>query len=75
MVVILLLNVMGVLSVGVGALLDKLCMVFRRMCVWCSCDPSEHIDGPFIGFVYVCMSEVIFSFRSLESWIIDRLNS
>ena len=34
-VAILLLNVMEVLSVGGGALLDKPCMVFQRMCVLC----------------------------------------
>ena len=34
-VVILLLNVMEVLSMGGGALLDKPCMVFQRMCVLC----------------------------------------
>ena len=32
-VVILLLNVMEVLSVGGGALLDKPCSVFQRVCV------------------------------------------
>ena len=34
-VAILLLNVMEVFSVGVGALLDRPCMVFQRMCVLC----------------------------------------
>ena len=34
-VVILLLNVMAVFSVGGGALLDKPCMVFQRMCMLC----------------------------------------
>ena len=34
-VVILLLNVMGLFSVGGGALLDIPCMVFQRMCVLC----------------------------------------
>ena len=33
--VILLLNVMEVLSVVGGALLDRPCMVFQRMCVLC----------------------------------------
>ena len=32
---ILLLNVMDVFSVGRGALLDRPCMVFQRMCVLC----------------------------------------
>ena len=34
-VAILLLNVMDVFSVGGGALLDRTCMVFHRMCVLC----------------------------------------
>ena len=34
-VVILLLNVMEVFSVGGGALWDRPCMVFQRMCVLC----------------------------------------
>ena len=32
-VAVLLLNVMDVFSVGGGALLDRPCMVFHRMCV------------------------------------------
>ena len=32
-VAILMLNVMNVFSVGGGALLDRPCMVFQRMCV------------------------------------------
>ena len=32
-VAILLLNVMAVFSVGGGALLDRPCLVFQRMCV------------------------------------------
>ena len=34
-VAILLLNVMAVFSLGGGALLDRSCMVFQRMCVLC----------------------------------------
>ena len=34
-VIILLLNVMEVFSVAGGALLDRLCMVFQRMCMFC----------------------------------------
>ena len=34
-IAILLLNVMVVFSVGGGALLDRPCMVFQRMCVLC----------------------------------------
>ena len=35
MVAVLLLNVMDVFSVGGGALLDRPCMVFYRMCGLC----------------------------------------
>ena len=49
-VVILLLNVMEVLSVWVGALLD---IPFSKECVCCACDPSVHLDVLSIGFVYV----------------------
>ena len=41
MVIILLLNVMEVLIMGGGALLDRQCMVFQRMCVF-----SRDIDLP-----------------------------
>ena len=34
-VAILLLNVMDMFSVGGGALLDRACIVFQRMCVLC----------------------------------------
>ena len=34
-VAVLLLNVMDVFSLGGGALLDRQCMVFHRMCVLC----------------------------------------
>ena len=34
-VAVLLLNVMDVFSVGEGALLDRPCMVFQRICVLC----------------------------------------
>ena len=40
------------------------CMVFQIMCVLCLC--SVHLDVPSIGFSYVCISEVISSFRSLR---------
>ena len=52
MVVILLLNDMEVLSVGVGALVDKPCMVFKE-CVCCACDPSVHLGVPCVLFVFV----------------------
>ena len=35
MVAILLLNVMDVVCVGGGALMDRPCMVFQRVCVLC----------------------------------------
>ena len=52
----LLLNVMGVFSVGGGggALLDRPCMVFQK-CAYCPCDPSVHLSVPSIGFVYICV--------------------
>ena len=55
-VVILLLNVMGVLSVGTDALLDGLYMVFQRMCVLCLWSQCAYINVPSISFVcvYVC---------------------
>ena len=51
-VVILLLNVIEVFSVGGGALLDRPCMVFQRMCVLYLCS-SVRLSVPSIGFVYV----------------------
>ena len=52
----LLLNVMELLSVVGGALFDRPCMVFHRMCV-CTCGPSERLDAPSICFVcvFVCL--------------------
>ena len=47
-VAILLLNVMELFSVCGGALLDRPCMVFQRVC-----DPNERIRAPFICFVCV----------------------
>ena len=44
-VAILLLNVMNVFSVGGGALLDRPCMVFHRMCVLSP--ESAHTCGRF----------------------------
>ena len=55
---VLFLNVMDVFSVCGGALLDRPCMVFQRVCVLCS----------FHMFcLCFCMSEVISSFRSLRA--------
>ena len=52
----LLLNVMELLCVVGGSLLDTPCMVFHRMCVGCACGPSERLDAPSICFVcvFVC---------------------
>ena len=46
---------MKVFSVGGGALLDRSCMVFQRICV-CACNPSAHLSVPSMGFVrvFVC---------------------
>ena len=45
-----------VFSVCGGALLDRPCMVFQRVCVCCACDPNEHLSAPSICFVcvFVC---------------------
>ena len=59
-VAILLLNVMDVFGVCGGALLDRPCMVFQRVCVLCLC--SFHMFC-----LCFCMSEVISSFRSLRA--------
>ena len=55
-VAIWLLNVMDVFSVCGGALLDRPCMVFQRVCVCCACDPNERLSAPSICFVcvFVC---------------------
>ena len=38
-----------------------------KECVCCACRPSERLDNiPYVLFVF-CMSEVIFSFRSLRA--------
>ena len=50
--VILLFNVMELCVVG-GALFDRPCMVFHRMCVL-GCGPSERLDAPSAYFV-VCL--------------------
>ena len=56
-IAVLLLNAMDVFRVCGGALLDRPCMVFHRMCmVCCACDPSVHVSVPSICFVcvFVC---------------------
>ena len=56
---VLLLNVMDEYSVGGGALLDRPCMVFHKMCVCCACDPNVHLSIASICFVFVfvCLSD------------------
>ena len=53
--VILLINVMELVSVVGGALLDRPCMAFQRMCVLCMWS-SERLDSHSICFVcvFVC---------------------
>ena len=66
-VAILLLNVMDVISGGGGALLDRPCMVFQRMCVlclWSQCASKCSFHRFCLCF---CMSEVISSFKSLRA--------
>ena len=45
--------------------IDRVCS--SKECVCCACDPSVHVDVTSIGLVYVCMSEVISSFRGLTA--------
>ena len=53
---ILLLNVIEVFSVCCGALLDRPCMVFQRVCVCCACGPKGASKFSFhmICCVFVC---------------------
>ena len=60
-VVILLLNVMVLFSVVGGALLDRPCMVFQRVCVCCACDHSVCLDAPSIClFVFLYVGSYLF---------------
>ena len=67
--VILLLNVMELLSVVGGSLLDRPCMVFHRMCVWVVpvVPVSVYMLLPYYVCLCFCMSEVISSFRILRA--------
>ena len=51
--VILLLNVMDLLCVVGGALLDRLCMVFHRMCVLCMWSRLDALSICFVC-VFIC---------------------
>ena len=51
---ILLLNVMELLSMVGGALLDRPCMVFQRMCVLCLWSQwAPRCSFHYVGSVYV----------------------
>ena len=55
-VAILLLNVMDVFSVCGGALMDRPCMVFQRVCVCCACERLYaicHMLLPYVLFVFL----------------------
>ena len=64
-VAILLLYVMDVFSVGGGALLDRPCMVFQRMCVLCLLSQCASKCSFHRFCLCFCMSEVISSFKRL----------
>ena len=64
---VLLLNVMDVFSVGGGALLDRPCMVFHRMCVLCMCSQCASKCSFHMVCLCFCMSEVISLFKSLRA--------
>ena len=63
-VVILLLNVMEVLSVCGGALSDRQCMVFQRMCVLCMSSQCASKCSFHMFCLCFCISKVISSFKS-----------
>ena len=64
-IAILLLNVMDVFSVCGGAILDRPCIVFQRVCVLCMW--SQWASKCSFHMLCFCMSEVISSFRSLRA--------
>ena len=66
--VILLLNVMELLSVAGGALLDRPCMVFHsRMCVLCLWSQCASRCSFYMFCLCFCMLKVISPFRSLRA--------
>ena len=65
--VILLLNVMELLSVVGGALLDRPCMIFQRMCVLCLWSQCASICSVHMFCLCFCVPEVISSFRGLRA--------
>ena len=64
---ILLVNVMDLLSVVGGALLNRPCMAFQRMCVLCLWSQWASGSTFHMFCLCFCMSEVISSFRSLRA--------
>ena len=66
-VVILSLNVMEVFSVGGGALLDRPCMVFQRICVLCLSSQCASKYSFHMFSLCFCMSEVISLFKILRA--------
>ena len=66
-VAILLLNVMGFLSVVGGALLDRPCMVFQRMCMLCLWSQCASRCSFHMLCLCFSMSEVISPIRSLRA--------
>ena len=64
---ILLLNVMDLLSVVGGTLLDRPCMVFQRMCVLCLRSQCASKCSFHMFCLCFYMSKVIISFTSLRA--------
>ena len=66
---LLLLNVMMLFSVVRGALLDRPCMVFHKVCVCCASSSSVRLDAP--SNCVVCVLNVGSDHLNLEfeSWI------
>ena len=58
---------LDVFSVCGGALLDRTCMVFQRVCVLCLSSQCASKCSFHMFCLCFCMSEVISSFRSLRA--------
>ena len=57
---LVVVDILVLLSVGGGALFDRPCMVFQRMCVWCAWDPSVRLDVPSICFACVLICRKLY---------------